>query len=98
MQAAQTACASVRPAGGFGGGGAGGANPQFGQAYQAYLSCLQDHGVTVPTTVAGQTGGGGGFGRPSFDQNDPTFQAANKVCSALLPARPTDDSTTTTTG
>jgi hypothetical protein len=120
MQAAQTACASLRPAGqggGFGQGGAGqggAANSQFRQAYQAYLSCLADHGVTVPSTAAttatvpstptagaGAPGGGrpGGFNRPSFDQNDPTFQAANQVCGVLLPARPgTDGSTTTTAG
>jgi hypothetical protein len=110
MEAAQTACASLRPAGqgGFGQGGAG--NGQFRQAYQAYLSCLADHGVTVPSTAAtaatapstnASPPGGGrpdGFNQPTFDQNDPTFQAANQVCGVLLPARPgTDGSTTATT-
>jgi hypothetical protein len=84
--AAQSACRSKLPAGGFFGGGRGGA------AFQAYTSCLRDHGVTIPggtsqTTVAGSP-------RPTFNRNDPKFVAANKVCAALLPSR----TTTTTAG
>jgi hypothetical protein len=85
FQAAQQACASVRPAGGFGNGG----NAANRQAFQAYFSCLKDHGVNVPTT----TQGGGGLG--GIDRNSPAFQAANQVCAPLMPARP--GSTTTTT-
>ncbi len=103
LQAAQAACASLRPVGGFGAGG----NAAGRQAFQAYLSCLSDHGVVIPTTttVAGATtvpgafpGGPGGVGgRQQFDQNDPTFQAANKICAALLPARANGAGATTST-
>ncbi len=71
-QAAMTACQSLRPAGGTGAGG-GGAR---GQAQQAYLSCLTDHGVTVDTTPGT---------RPTIDQTDPTVVAANKICGPLRP-------------
>ncbi|HEY5013173.1 MAG TPA: hypothetical protein VIK61_10775 [Acidimicrobiia bacterium] len=84
--AAQTACRSKLPSGGLFGGGQG------GQAFQAYTSCLRDHGVTISrvapqTTVAGSP-------RPTFNRNDPKFVAANKVCAALLPSR----TSTTTAG
>jgi hypothetical protein len=86
--AAQKACASKLPAGGSGRFGGG-------QAFQAYASCLRDHGVTIssvprgtsPTTAVGTP-------RPTFNRNDPKFVAANKVCRALLPNR----TTTTTAG
>ena len=84
--AAVQACASLQPQAGFGTGGQGGG--QRGQAMQAYLSCLKDHGVEVPTTVAG--------GPPvSIDRNAAGFAAANEVCQALLPQR-TNGSTTST--
>jgi len=67
---AQKACASKLPS--F---GAGGANGQGSQDFQAYLSCLSDHGVKVPTS-----GGLAGLNR-----NDPTFQTANETCGTLLP-------------
>jgi hypothetical protein len=72
-EAAQKACAGKLPAGGFG---------RFGQQnsaqFQAYLSCLGDHGVKVPTN--GSLRG--------LNRDDPTFQAANQICGVLLPARP----------
>jgi hypothetical protein len=56
--AAVSACASLQPqfggggnGGGFGGGGFG-RNPATRAAFQAYLACLADNGVTVSTTVA----------------------------------------------
>jgi hypothetical protein len=79
--AAQKACMSKLPAGGFGGFG-GRSTPQF----QAYLSCLKDHGVKVPTGSTGLRG---------LNRNDPAFQAANQICGALLPARPGTAPTTT---
>lgn len=69
--AAQKACASKLPS--FGAGGASGQNAQD---FQAYLSCLSDHGVKVPT----------GGGLAGLDRNDPTFQTANKTCGTLLPS------------
>ena len=62
------------------------------QAFTAYLSCLSDHGVTVPTSTSGSRAGGGVL---SAVRSDPKFATANKTCQALLP---TAGSTTTTTG
>jgi hypothetical protein len=83
FDAAQTACADKRPAGGFRGFG-GGANAA---AFAAYASCMKDHGVTIPTR-----GAGGGTTTsvpqappPTVDRSSPQFQAANQICSALLP-------------
>lgn len=72
FQAAQKACASKLP------GGSGGFGQQNPAQFQAYLSCLKDHGVTVPTNG----------GLRGLDRNDPTFQAANQVCGVLLPSQP----------
>ncbi|HEV7525143.1 MAG TPA: hypothetical protein VGP92_09260 [Acidimicrobiia bacterium] len=79
FQAALTACGRT---GGRGFGG--GANSP---AFQAYTSCLSDHGVKVPPRTASST-------PPTFDRTSATFVAANKVCAALLPSR---TNTTTTT-
>ena len=78
-QAAQKACASKLPAGGFGFGARN--TPQF----QAYLSCLRDHGVKVPANGSLR----------SLNRNDPAFQAANQTCGVLLPSRPGAPSNTT---
>jgi hypothetical protein len=88
--AAQTACRDKLPTGAFG-GGRGGQGGAGSPAIQAYLSCLKDHGVQVPTTVAGQPGGGG---MGAIDRNSPAFQSANATCSALLPANPAGSTTT----
>jgi hypothetical protein len=76
--AALAACRSTLPTG---------PNPANNSAFQAYRSCLQDHGVTLPTT--------GGAG--SINRNDPKVQAALKTCQALRPARGFGRPTTTTT-
>jgi len=72
FQAAQQACQDLRPA----------ANPQRQQQMDAYLSCLKDHGVTVPdqtaTTDPNQP-------RTRIDQNDPAVVEANKICGVLRP-------------
>jgi hypothetical protein len=81
MGEAMQACQSLAPSGGFGGAGGG----QNQQAFQAYLSCLKDHGVDVPSSTPGASAAGR-VTPPSFNQSDPTFQAAQKTCSALLPA------------
>ena len=72
---AQKACRSKLPNGGRGGGPGGGS-----EAFQAYLSCLRDHGVKVP-----EPGKNGSNRPPSFDPNDPTFAAANQTCGVLAP-------------
>ena len=99
FQAAQQACESLRPAGGFGGGNGQGGIRNSAE-FRAYVSCLADHGVPVSTTTStstppSTTAGGGGGGRPGqqFDRNDPHFASANQICMALLP----QPSTTTTT-
>jgi hypothetical protein len=91
FDAAQTACASLRPAGGPGGAGSGGRTLPA-----AYLSCLADHGVAVSTTTTspGATPSSGAAAGPAIDRSDPRFAAANQVCAALLPARPATSSTT----
>src|SRR5258708_34396641 len=70
LRSAIQACGGT---GGFPGGG------QRGQAFQAYTSCLSDHGVKVPART--------GSGPPTtIDRKSTTFVAANKVCAALLPS------------
>ncbi len=66
------ACASLAPQ--FNGAG----NGKRSQAYQAYLQCLGDNGLTVPSTVAGGP-------RPTIDTTDPSYAAANAKCKVLLP-------------
>jgi len=97
--AAQKACASKVPKGGFGFGGRGGAG---GAAFTAYVSCMKDHGITLSTrraagtsitTIAGATTSSS---VAPVDRTSPKFIAANKICQALLPSRPT--TTTTTAG
>jgi hypothetical protein len=77
---------------GAGNGGGFGGNSS---AFQAYRSCLSDHGVTLPTP-----GTTGSTPPPSIDRNDPKVQAAMKACAPLLPAgfgnRGRNGSTTTT--
>ncbi|HTK15921.1 MAG TPA: hypothetical protein VL769_05965 [Acidimicrobiia bacterium] len=77
-----------------GGNGFAGRNGASSQAFTAYLSCLSDHGVTVPTSTSGTQAGGGG-GALNAVRSDPKFATANKTCQVLLP---TPGSTTTTTG
>jgi hypothetical protein len=58
VQAAMQACASLRPqftGQGGGGGGFGPGGAQRTQQFQAYLSCLSDNGVTVPSTTVTST-------------------------------------------
>jgi hypothetical protein len=90
MNAANQACASLRPTGGAGGFGAGAVNSP---AAAAYRNCLSLHGVTIPTNGAG-TAGGAGAGAGAAAAQNPAFAAAAQACAALRPARP---ATTTTT-
>jgi hypothetical protein len=73
---------AIKACGGTGNGFPGGG--QNRQAFQAYTSCLGDHGVKV-AEPSGTT-------PATFDRNSAAFVAANKVCAALLPT----PSTTTT--
>src|SRR5262249_29607277 len=90
FQAAQQACASLLPEGAsfgpFGGGQGGGPNAS---AFNAYRSCLSDHGVTLPRRQNGQAANGGSASSSSppvsIDRNSDAFKAANTVCAPLLP-------------
>ena len=78
-QAALKACMSSLPTGGRG---------NFNNsAFQAYRSCLSDHGVNLP--AQGQTGS-------TLNRNDPKVQAAMKTCAPLLPSGFGRGATTTT--
>ncbi len=61
--------------------------------FTAYLSCLRQHGVNVPTSrPSGAPGGGGfsggGFGGGGFggSAGNSTFQKAEKACASLRPS------------
>jgi hypothetical protein len=82
-EAAQQACASLAPTGGFGGGGGGQGGPADLTALQAYISCLSDHGVTVPE---------GEDPLRTLDRSDATVSAAMDTCAPLLPQRGDDTS------
>ncbi len=95
---AYAACKSKLPT------GDGNGALQNNSAFKAYVSCLLDHGVTLPstpTTVAGGTTpptatGATATTPTTFDRNDPKVQAAMQTCRPLLPARGTGATTTTT--
>jgi hypothetical protein len=106
VQTAFSACRSKLPNGGrFGGGGfGGGANSE---AFQAYLSCLGDHGVVVPkptTTTSGPAGATGTRPRGGFGsqlrglRSQPKYAAASKTCAPLLPTFGGGSTTTTAPG
>jgi hypothetical protein len=81
-QAAEKACASLRPKGGFGGFGRGGGfNSAAGAAYR---NCLKLHGVTLPS--------GTPSGSPSSTISSSTFRAAATACAALRPTPTTTPS------
>jgi hypothetical protein len=71
-RAAQQACQSKLPPGYL---------QQRQQDLAAYRSCLRDHGVNLPANPSG-----GGSGLRGVNRNDPTFQAAQKVCAPLMPS------------
>ena len=89
MQKARQACASLRPAGGFGGFGGG----QFAAAFQAFRSCMAAHGETVPATrptARPTTPPSPGADRflGGLNPSDPKVAAALKACRSKLPAFP----------
>ncbi len=85
LQAAQEACGDLLPEGanfggpgGFGGANGGGVDTS---AFDAYRSCMSDHGVTIPERQDNQPD------QPpaSIDRDSDSFKAANDVCASLLP-------------
>ena len=73
FQDAMKACGG---ASGFGGMRPGAGGPNSG-AFQAYRSCLSDHGVAMPTA---------GGPRPQLSTSDPKVAAALKTCAPLRPS------------
>jgi hypothetical protein len=66
-----------------------------GSGFSAYLSCLRNHGVNVPTsppTSAPGSGGFGGFGGGGFGgfgaggSGNSTLQKARQACASLRPS------------
>jgi hypothetical protein len=93
MQKARQACASLRPAGGFGGGFGGGG---FGAAFTAFRSCMASHGEAIPTTrpTAPPTSPPAS-GAPRADRflnglnpDNPKVATALKACQSKLPTFP----------
>ena len=91
--AARQACAGLRPVGGLRSGGL--STHRRG----AFRRCLQDHGVTLPTTTTGATGaappspGGRGGMLAGLDRNDPTVAAALQACRSQIVSPATSTST-----
>jgi hypothetical protein len=90
MQKAREACASLRPAGGFGGFGGG-----FRQAIQAFRTCMADHGEAVPTTRPTAPPTPAPSPSPGTDRflnglnpGNPKVAAALKACQSKLPRFP----------
>ncbi|MGD0256163.1 MAG: hypothetical protein ABSB99_11590 [Acidimicrobiales bacterium] len=88
FQAAEAACRSKLPSGGFG-GAPGGGTPGSGSLsnFAAFSSCMSDNGVKLKGT--------GPSALASLNQNDPAVQSAMKKCSPLLQSGSTS---TTMTG
>lgn len=92
FEKAREACASLRPAGGFGGFGGG----QFGAALQAFRTCMAAHGETIPTTRPTAPPTARPTARPTGAPNPDRFlnglnpknskvAAALKACQSKLP-------------
>jgi hypothetical protein len=88
MQKARQACASLRPAGGFGGFGGGG---RFTAAFQAFRSCMASHGEAIPATrpttppTPGPSPGTDRF-LHGLNPGNPKVAAALKACQSKLPS------------
>ncbi|HWG24908.1 hypothetical protein [Actinospica sp.] len=85
---------------GSGGTAAAGTSSASNAAYSAYVSCLSQHGVKLPSGAAfggrrsrpagsgftpGAGGGAGGGGYGGFASANPTTSAAMQACSSLRP-------------
>jgi hypothetical protein len=88
MRKAMTACASLRPKGGFGRGFGG----QVGAALTAFRTCMAAHGETVPTTRPSPRPTARPTGDARFlnglDPTNPKVAAALKACASKIPAFP----------
>jgi hypothetical protein len=91
QQKAFQACRSLAPKGGGRGGGGFNSNE-----LAAFRTCMQNHGVTIPSRSPGSSpspgasprpGGGGGGALRGLNTADPKVAAALKICRPLLPTR-----------
>jgi hypothetical protein len=89
IQKARQACASLRPADGFGFGG------RFTAAFQAFRTCMASHGVTIPAARPTAPPSPPASGAPragrflnGLNPNDPKVAAALKACQSKLPTFP----------
>jgi hypothetical protein len=90
MMKARQACASLRPEGGFGGRGG-----DFGAAFQAFRTCMADHGEAIPAARPTARPTPEPSASPRADRflnglnpSSPKVAAAVKACAAKLPAFP----------
>jgi hypothetical protein len=83
MSAAQQACASLRPSGGFGGPGGSGGSSAFSADLKKFESCLSSHGVKLPSSSSGSEGFRSLFGE--LRDGTSAEQAAFSACSSDLP-------------
>jgi hypothetical protein len=99
MMKARQACASLRPKGGFGGRGGFGAG---GAAFQAFRTCMADHGEAIPAARPTARPTPEPSASPRADRflnglnpSSPKVAAAVKACESKLPAfpRPTPSAT-----
>lgn len=67
-------------------------------AAKAFLDCLEQHGVTLPTTPPTSTSGGSSQGGLSGLAGSPNFKSAQAACAGLRPSFGEPSTTTSTTG
>lgn len=69
IAAARAACQSLQPT------DRGSMDGPRAQVFEAYASCMKDHGVTLP--------GGGPGGPTGVNRDDPAFKAGDAICGVL---------------
>jgi hypothetical protein len=80
MQAALTACQSLRPSGS--GGQPSSGSQQVLSQLVLYSQCMRSHGITnFPDPTAGN--GGVGFNLGGVDVHSPQYQSASQACESL---------------
>lgn len=93
FEAANQACASLRPK--FNGTGAGGfeSSPAFAQTFSSYAACMSQNGYPIPSTFQQAI-----QQVTAADRQTTAYENANNACKSILQAvRPGAGSTTSTT-
>ena len=85
---AAQACQSLRPS--FGGGGFGGGSGGFAAAFEAFRTCMSDHGEPIPTTRPTSPPAAGSSRQDRFlnglNPSNSKVAAALKACDSKLPS------------